>query len=97
MSLFRKFHSQSIQVFRNQPVVQELEPQLPNALYDCVTTETGRKYFKLSKNNFTKSAQDQEDLRNLHWKSEIGQAVLVCKHQLSKVIDQFAAKLAPKY
>lgn len=94
-------------------LVQGREPRLPNALYDEVTTGTGiisqdpndkaiqlKEVFKIVRNNLMKSAQDQRryyNLRRRHWKPEVGQVVLVRQHQLSKAIDQFAAKLAPKY
>lgn len=94
-------------------VIQGREPRLPKALYDEVTAGTGgdvqepeekarmlQDIFKLVRRNMEVAAQDQRrhyNLRRRSWKPKKGDKVLVKQHHLSKAVDGFAAKLAPKY
>lgn len=89
------------------------EPRLPTALYDEVVPGTGatnarptdrvqelQKVFKIVRHQLARVAEDQwrhYNLRRRPWKSKIGTLVLVHQHPLSKVVDNFAAKLAPKF
>ena len=93
-------------------LVQGREPRLPRALYDEVTLGGGsdephhrkserlKEIFKLARHHQQLAHQQQAkyyNLRRRDWKPNIGQRVLIRDHPLSKAIDQFAAKLAPKY
>lgn len=94
-------------------LTQGREPRLPKALYDEVTVGTGsrnpnpderakelQEVFKIVRNNLTRVSQDQRrhyNLRRRNWKPKIGDLVLVRQHPLSRAVDNFAAKLAPKY
>lgn len=94
-------------------LTQGREPRLPQALYDQVTTGTGarivlpedralelREIFIIVRRNLAKAAQNQKrhyNLRHRAWKPKIGEKVLIRLHPQSRAIDNFAAKLAPKY
>lgn len=94
-------------------LTQGREPRLPKALYDEVTVGTGarnpnpeervtelREIFKIVRRNLGKAAQKQQrhyNLRRRNWKPQIGEQVLVRQHPLSSAVNNFAAKLAPKY
>ncbi|XP_073841503.1 uncharacterized protein [Musca autumnalis] len=94
-------------------LIQCREPRLPNALYDEVTTGTGtakksqlekvdelRDIFKMVRRQIGRAGEDQRrycNLRRRSWKPEIGEEVWVRQHPLSKAVENFAAKLAPKY
>ncbi|XP_065356170.1 uncharacterized protein LOC135950562 [Calliphora vicina] len=91
-------------------LTQVREPRLPKALYDEVTIGTGarnitpderatelKEVFRIVRRNLAKASENQYNLRRRRWKPNIGDQVLVRQHPLSKAIDYFAAKLAPKY
>lgn len=94
-------------------LTQGREPRLPQALYDQLTTGTGarivlpedraqelKEIFKIVRRNLAKASQNQRrqyNLRRRVWKPKIGEQVLVRLHPQSKAVENFAAKLAPKY
>lgn len=94
-------------------LVQGREPRLPKALYDEAVPGTGhtpktpeerandlQEVFKIVRNQLSLAAEEQRrhyNLRRRPWKPVVGEKVLVKQHPQSKAIDQFAAKLAPKY
>ncbi|XP_073821602.1 uncharacterized protein [Musca autumnalis] len=94
-------------------LVQCREPRLPATLYDEAVPGTGnnikspeeraselQEVFRIVRNNLSRAAEEQRrhyNLRRRPWKPAIGERVLVKQHPQSKAVDQFAAKLAPKY
>ncbi|XP_073831437.1 uncharacterized protein [Musca autumnalis] len=94
-------------------LVQCREPRLPATLYDEAVPGTGnnikspeeraselQEVFRIVRNNLSRAAEEQRrhyNHRRRPWKPAIGERVLVKQHPQSKAVDQFAAKLAPKY
>ncbi|XP_073841367.1 uncharacterized protein [Musca autumnalis] len=94
-------------------LVQGREPRLPTALFDEVALGTGTKQsdpvskanelqeiFEIVRHRLARAGEDQRryyNLRRRPWKPRVGDRVLVKQHPLSKAVDNFAAKLAPKY
>lgn len=94
-------------------LVQCREPRLPAALYDELVQGTGasnhspaskaqelQEIFKIVRHQLGRAAEDQRrhyNLRRRPWKPKIGDLVLIHLHPLSKAVDNFAAKLAPKF
>lgn len=94
-------------------LVQCREPRLPKSLYDETVPGTGntrktpeervselREVFQIVRKRMSQAAEEQRrhyNLRRRPWKPVVGETVLVKQHPQSKAIDQFAAKLAPKY
>lgn len=94
-------------------IIQCREPRLPNILYDEVTNGTGttgksseeraeelRDVFKMVRQRIGQAGEQQRryyNLRRRQWKPAVGDWVWVRQHPLSKAIESFAAKLAPKY
>lgn len=94
-------------------LVQGREPRLPKALYDEVVIGTGtqvrkpeekaselKEIFINVRHHLAKAAQDQRryyNLRRRPWKPKVGDIVLARTHPLSNAVENFAAKLAPKY
>nr|XP_041632108.1 uncharacterized protein LOC121502491 [Drosophila kikkawai] len=94
-------------------LLQAREPRLPGSWYDQVTPGAGvapetpadragrlKEIFQIVQTNIQKASRDQGrqyDLRRRAWRPTIGSLVLVRQHHLSKAVDGFAAKLAPKF
>ncbi|XP_043064803.1 uncharacterized protein LOC122320701 [Drosophila ficusphila] len=94
-------------------LTQGREPRLPNSLYDRETIGTGkaaetpeenakklRELFEVVRRNLEKAAQDQSrhyNLRRREWNPKVGDIVWAREHHLSKAVEGFAAKLAPRY
>ncbi|XP_067620077.1 uncharacterized protein [Eurosta solidaginis] len=94
-------------------VVQGREPRIPNSLYDEHTFGTGervanpaeksmkmKEIFEMVRRKQERASAEQAkhyNLRRRQWRPAIGDLVLVKEHQLSKAVDNFAAKLAPRY
>lgn len=94
-------------------LVQGREPRLPGALFDEVTTGTGarviepiqradelQEVLQIVKRNIARVGEDQKrryNLRRRKWTPAVGDLVLVKHHHLSKAVENFAAKLAPKF
>ena len=94
-------------------LTQGRNPRLPKTLYDDVTIGTGarcvrpeeradelKEIFKIVRHNLEKASQKQRhhyNLRHRKWTPKIGDQVLVRQHLLSKAVDNFNAKLAPKF
>lgn len=94
-------------------ITQVRELRLPKALYDEVTEGTGaqnpnpanrekelKEIFCIVRRNLERASQYQKqryNLRRRNWKPCIGDQVLLRQHHLSKAVENFAAKLAPKY
>ncbi|XP_070855005.1 uncharacterized protein [Drosophila suzukii] len=94
-------------------IVHCMEPRLPGALYDEVTpgdtnaarspldkAEMFRDVFKQVQDNTQRALQEQRKqygLRRRAWKPTLGSLVFLRRHHLSKAVDNFAAKVAPKY
>lgn len=94
-------------------LTQGREPRLPKALYDEVTVGTGaqnlrpdersdelKEIFAVVRRNLINASVKQQNYYNLRrrpWKPKIGDLVLARQHPLSKAIESFAAKLAPKF
>lgn len=94
-------------------LVQCREPRLPGALYDEMVPGTGsanhdpgsraqelQEVFKIVRHQLGRAAEDQRrhyNLRRRPWKPKAGDLVWVRQHPLSKAVDNFAAKLAPKF
>jgi len=59
-----------------------------------------KEIFEVVKMNAERASADQMrhyNLRAREWRPALGSLVLVRQHQLSRGVDGFAAKLAPKY
>jgi transposase len=94
-------------------LTQGREPRLPGSLFDEVTIGTGsppqspeyrgnrlKEIYNIVRRNLERAAQDQArhyNLRRRRWNPEVGTLVLAKTHYLSKAVDKFNAKLAPKY
>ncbi|XP_036322067.1 uncharacterized protein LOC118736068 [Rhagoletis pomonella] len=94
-------------------LVQGREPRVPKALYDEQTFSTGqttttpeakatkmREVFEMVRRNQQTASIEQArhyNLRSRKWQPGVGDRVLVKEHHLSKAMENFAAKLAPKY
>ena len=94
-------------------LTQGREPRLPKPLYDEVTPGTGvpakspeervsmlHEIFHIVRRNMQVASQEQRRHYNLRRRPasiKIGDKVLVRHHSLSKAIDNYAAKLAPRY
>ncbi|KAM8702586.1 hypothetical protein ACLKA7_001922 [Drosophila subpalustris] len=94
-------------------LVQGREPRLPGMLYHEVTPSLGteapqpndkarhlQEIFKVAKENMQRATAEQSrhyNLRRREWKPALGDLVLLRQHHLSKAVEGFAAKLAPRY
>ena len=94
-------------------LTQIRNPRLPKILYDDVTirllarcvrpeerADELKEIFKIVRQNLEKASQKQRyhyNLRHRNWTPKIADHVLVRQHPLSKAVDNFNAKLAPKF
>ena len=94
-------------------VVFGRQPRLPNALFDKATpgsatpAQTPEQHAETvldilaaaQRQNRIATARQAKgyNLRRRLWKPEVGHSVMVRTHPLSKAVDKFSAKLAPKY
>jgi len=94
-------------------LVQGKEPRLPNTLFNEVTIGTGalneapaekeerlHTVFGIVRNNMARCSVEQArhyNLRRREWHPPVGTLVWLKQHHLSKAVDSFAAKLAPKF
>ncbi|KAM8702112.1 hypothetical protein ACLKA7_017677 [Drosophila subpalustris] len=99
--------------FSPASLVQGREPRLPGILYHEVTPSLGteapqpddkarhlQEIFKVAKENMQRATAEQSrhyNLRRREWKPALGDLVLLRQHHLSKAVEGFAAKLAPRY
>jgi len=94
-------------------LMQGREPRMPKELYEEKLRGNGntpedftikatkmKEIFEVVKMNAERTTADQMrhyNLRRREWRPALGSLVLVKQHQLSRGVDGFAAKLAPKY